>query len=182
MRPMPHTHLGSTLRAAAWGAMARVANRTWRNAVTRNELAELDDHMLADIGVTRGAVAGRDGSFSLGRRVAPAPARRGPRAVVRQRASAMWQRHRSRQRIRQLDADHVEGHRRQLHRSRGRGEQAVLARLIARARSLAPGSLAPGSLASALKLFLRDGGTRNGRVTPEGRPGRADLAGSRRAA
>jgi uncharacterized protein YjiS (DUF1127 family) len=38
-----------------WGAMKRVANHTWRNAVTRNELAELDDHMLADIGVTRGA-------------------------------------------------------------------------------------------------------------------------------
>jgi uncharacterized protein YjiS (DUF1127 family) len=88
-----------------WGAMKRVANHTWRNAVTRNELAELDDHMLADIGVTRGAALAEMDRFPWdgGSRRRQTPRATGP--SIRQRASAMWQRHRSRQRISQLDAD-----------------------------------------------------------------------------
>ena len=39
-----------------WRPLARVAKHALRNAVTRRELAELDDRMLADIGVTRSAV------------------------------------------------------------------------------------------------------------------------------
>jgi uncharacterized protein YjiS (DUF1127 family) len=90
---------------AALRMLARAANRAWRNAVTRREMAELDDRMLADIGVTRAAVRAEmdrlpwDGR-PRGRQPRPAA---GP--SVWQRAGVMWQRHRSRQRIARLDAD-----------------------------------------------------------------------------
>jgi uncharacterized protein YjiS (DUF1127 family) len=90
---------------AALRTLARAANRAWRNAVTRREMAELDDRMLADIGVTRADVLAEmdrlpwDGR-PRGRQPRPAA---GP--SVWHRAGVMWQRHRSRQRIGQLDAD-----------------------------------------------------------------------------
>jgi len=61
--------------------------------------------MLADIGVTRGAALAEMDRFPWD---GGSRRRRSPRATgpsIRQRVSAMWQRHRSRQRIRQLDAD-----------------------------------------------------------------------------
>jgi uncharacterized protein YjiS (DUF1127 family) len=88
---------------ATWRPLARAANRAWRNAVTRRELAELDDRMLADIGVTRGAVLAEMDRFPWD----DGPRRRQPRRdagpSMWQRAGAMWQRHRSRQRIAELD-------------------------------------------------------------------------------
>jgi uncharacterized protein YjiS (DUF1127 family) len=89
---------------AALRRLARVANRAWRNAVTRRELAELDDRMLADIGVTRAAVLAEVDRFPWDGRPRRQHARRGSRPTVRQLAKAMWQRHRSRQRIAELDA------------------------------------------------------------------------------
>jgi len=90
---------------STWRTTTRTANRAWRNTVTRSELAELDDRMLADIGVTRAAIRAEMDRFPWddGSRRRQPPREAGP--SVRQRLSAMWQRHRSRQRIRQLDAD-----------------------------------------------------------------------------
>ena len=89
---------------ATWRPLARAANRAWRNAVTRRELAGLDDHMLADIGVTRAAVLAEMDRFPWD----DSPRRRQPRRdagpSIWQRAGTMWQRHRSRQRIAELDA------------------------------------------------------------------------------
>ncbi len=85
--------------------LARATNRAWRNAVTRREMAELDDRMLADIGLTRAAVLAEMDRFPWDGR----PGRRQPRPATRpsvwQRAGTMWQRHQSRQRIARLDAD-----------------------------------------------------------------------------
>jgi uncharacterized protein YjiS (DUF1127 family) len=85
--------------------LARAANRAWRNAATRRELVELDDRMLADIGVTRAAVRAEMDRFPWD----SSPRRRQPGrdtgATVRQRAGVMWRRHRSRQRIARLDAE-----------------------------------------------------------------------------
>lgn len=89
----------------AWRAIARAANSAWRNAVTRRELAELDERMLADIGITRAAVLAEMDRFpwdGSSRRQQPG---RDTGPSVRQRASVMWQRHRSRKRIAELDAD-----------------------------------------------------------------------------
>jgi uncharacterized protein YjiS (DUF1127 family) len=94
----------SALRAT-WHPLARAASYAWRNAVTRRELADLDDRMLADIGVTRATVRAEMDRFPWEH----SPHRRQPTRhngpSLRQRASAMWQRHRSRQRIAELDAD-----------------------------------------------------------------------------
>ena len=90
---------------AALRLLARAANRAWRNAATRRELVELDDRMLADIGVTRAAVRAEMDRFPWD----SSPRRRQPshdtRVTLWQRAGAMWQRHQSRQRIAGLDAD-----------------------------------------------------------------------------
>jgi uncharacterized protein YjiS (DUF1127 family) len=90
---------------AALRTLARAANRAWRNAVTRRELVELDDRMLADIGVTRAAVLAEMDRFPWDGR----PRRHQPRPAVGpsvwKRAGILWQRHRSRQRIAELDAD-----------------------------------------------------------------------------
>ncbi len=98
------THSLDAARAAL-RTLARVANRAWRNAVTRRELAEIDDRMLADIGATRAAVRAEMDRFPWDGR----PSRHQPRTAsgpsVWQRAGTMWQRHRSRQRIAELDAD-----------------------------------------------------------------------------
>jgi uncharacterized protein YjiS (DUF1127 family) len=86
-------------------ATTRAANHAWRNAVTRRDLAELDDRMLADIGVTRAVIRAEMDRFPWdggSRRHQP---RRDPGPSVWQRAWTMWQRHRSRLRIGQLDAD-----------------------------------------------------------------------------
>lgn len=88
----------------AWRALARVANRTWRNAVTRRELTGFDDRLHAASGATRGAVMAATDRFpwdSLPRRRQP---RRDTRPSVWQRAGAMWRRHCSRRRIALLDA------------------------------------------------------------------------------
>jgi uncharacterized protein YjiS (DUF1127 family) len=99
-----HTNWLGDARAAL-RTLARAANRAWRNAVTRREMTELDDHMLADIGVTRADVLAEMDRFPWDGR----PRGRQPRPAtgpsVWQRAGVMWQRHRSRQRIAQLDAD-----------------------------------------------------------------------------
>ncbi len=88
----------------AWRRLARAANRAWRNAVTRRELAELDDRMLADIGVTRAAVLAEMDRFPWDDR----PRRRQPRRdagpSIWQGVGIIWQRHRSRQRIAELDS------------------------------------------------------------------------------
>jgi len=86
-------------------ALARLANHSWRNAVTRHELSELDDRMLADIGVTRAAIRAEMDRFpwdSNPRRPQP---RRDAQQSIWQRLGTMWQRHRSRRRIAQLDAE-----------------------------------------------------------------------------
>jgi uncharacterized protein YjiS (DUF1127 family) len=90
---------------ATWRALTRAANRVWRNAATRHELAELDDRMLADIGVTRAAVLVEADRFpwdDSSRRRQP---HRDAGPSVWQHVGTMWQRHRSRQRIAELDAD-----------------------------------------------------------------------------
>ena len=108
------THWRDEARAAwsgTWRPLARAANRAFRNAVTRNELAELDDHMLADIGITRAvALAGIDCLpwDDSPRRHQPGrdaqPGREASHSIW-QRAEILWQRHRSRQRIAELNAD-----------------------------------------------------------------------------
>ncbi len=89
---------------ATWRPFAQAASRAWRNAVTRRELAELDDRMLADIGLTRAAVLAEMDRFPWDDR----PWRHQPHhdagPSIWQRAGTMWQRHRSRQRIAELDA------------------------------------------------------------------------------
>ncbi len=88
---------------ATWRRWAGVASRAWRNAITRRELAELDDRMLADIGVTRAAIVAEMDRFPWD----DSPRRRQPRRAagpsIWRRARKMWERHRSRQRIAQLD-------------------------------------------------------------------------------
>jgi len=92
----------------AWRAtrrpVAHAASRAWRNAVTRRQLAELDDRMLADIGMTRAAILAEMDRFPWD----DSPRRRQPRRdaapSIWQRAGTMWRRHRSRQRIAELDA------------------------------------------------------------------------------
>jgi uncharacterized protein YjiS (DUF1127 family) len=92
------------ITGATWRAIARGAKRAWRNAVTRRELATLDDHMLADIGFTRGAALDEADRFPWD----DSPRRRQPRRAtgpsIWQRAATAWERHRSRSRIAQLDA------------------------------------------------------------------------------
>jgi len=89
---------------ATWRRVARVANRAWRNAVTRRELVELDDRMLADIGVTRAAIMAEMDRFPWD----DSPRRRQPRretaSSIWRHAGRMWERYRSRQRIAELDA------------------------------------------------------------------------------
>ena len=62
---------------ATWRAIAGTAKRSWRNAVTRRELATLDDHMLADIGFTRGAALDEADRFPWD----DSPRRRQPRLL-----------------------------------------------------------------------------------------------------
>jgi uncharacterized protein YjiS (DUF1127 family) len=99
-----HTNWLDDARAAL-RTLARAANHAWRNAVTRREMADLDDRTLADIGVTRADVLAEKDRFPWDGR----PRSRQPRPAtgpsVWQRAGVMWQRHRSRQRIARLDAD-----------------------------------------------------------------------------
>jgi uncharacterized protein YjiS (DUF1127 family) len=99
-----HTNWLDDARAAL-RMLARAANLAWRNAVTRREMADLDDRMLADIGVTRATVLAEKDRFPWDGR----PRSRQPRPAagpsVWQRAGVLWQRHRSRQRIARLDAD-----------------------------------------------------------------------------
>jgi uncharacterized protein YjiS (DUF1127 family) len=97
-----HSHwlddLGAGLRV-----LARATTQGWRNAVSRRELASLDDRMLADIGLTRGDALREADRFPW----EAGPRRHQPqRAVgpsVWQRIDVLWQRHRTRQRIAQLD-------------------------------------------------------------------------------
>lgn len=89
---------------AALRALARAANRAWRNAVTRRELAELDDHMLADIGMTRDAVRAEMDRFPWDASARQPQPRRNPGPSLRQRAAAMSRRYRTRQHIAALDA------------------------------------------------------------------------------
>jgi uncharacterized protein YjiS (DUF1127 family) len=97
-----HTHWLDDLRAGL-RVLGRATTQAWRNAVSRRELASLDDHMLADIGLTRGdALREAD---RLPWEAGPhrhQPARAAGPAVWR-RVEDMWQRHRTRQRIAQLD-------------------------------------------------------------------------------
>jgi uncharacterized protein YjiS (DUF1127 family) len=90
---------------AALRTLARAANRAWRNAVTRREMAELDDRMLADLGITRADVLAEMDRLPWDGRPRGHQPRPAPGPSVWQRAGVMWQRHRSRQRIAQLDAD-----------------------------------------------------------------------------
>jgi len=92
--------LGMKLRG-----FALIATQSWRNAVTRRELAGLDDRMLADIGLTRGRALHEADRFPWDitpRRDQP---ERPDGPSVWQRIDAMWQRHRTRARIAQLDGD-----------------------------------------------------------------------------
>jgi uncharacterized protein YjiS (DUF1127 family) len=91
--------LRDTLRS-----VGRFATSAWRNAVTRRELAELDDRMLADIGVTRAAVLREMDRFPWDASPRDSWPQRDAGPTLRQRVDAMWQRHRSRQRIAELDA------------------------------------------------------------------------------
>jgi uncharacterized protein YjiS (DUF1127 family) len=99
-----HNHWRDDVRAT-WRAIMGSANRVWRNAVTRRELAELDDRMLADIGVTRAAVLAEMDRLPWDSRPRRRQPRRDTRPSVWQHVGAMWQRHHSRQRIAELDAD-----------------------------------------------------------------------------
>jgi uncharacterized protein YjiS (DUF1127 family) len=95
------THGYDDLRAGL-RALARATTHAWRNAVTRRELDGLDDRMLADIGLTREAALREADRFPWH----VGPQRREPRRVgpsVWERIDAMWERHRTRQRIAQLD-------------------------------------------------------------------------------
>jgi uncharacterized protein YjiS (DUF1127 family) len=96
------THWLDPVRGA-WRALARDANPVWRNAVTRRELAELDDCMLADIGVTRGAVLAERDRSPWDDSPQGCQPRRDVGSSIWQRAGTMWQRPRSRQRIAELD-------------------------------------------------------------------------------
>jgi uncharacterized protein YjiS (DUF1127 family) len=98
-----HSHWLGDLRAAL-RSVARVANGAWRNAVTRRELVELDDRMLADIGVTRSAVLREMDRFPWDASSPRRQLKREPGPSVWERVDVMWERHRSRQRIAQLDA------------------------------------------------------------------------------
>lgn len=98
------TNWSEDLRAGL-RALARATTQAWRNAVSRRELAGLDDHMLADIGLTRGDALREADRF---------PWEAGPRRDQPKRAAGvsvwqgietMWQRHRTRQRIARLDGD-----------------------------------------------------------------------------
>jgi uncharacterized protein YjiS (DUF1127 family) len=89
---------------AAFHALARITSQAWRNAVTRSELAQLDDRMLADIGLTREAALLEADRFPW--EMGPwrhQPRREAQQSVLRH-LDAMWRRHRSRQRIARLDA------------------------------------------------------------------------------
>jgi len=99
-----HTNWLDDARAAL-RTLARAANRAWRNAVTRREMAELDDRMLADIGVTRAAVRAEMDRFPWDGRPRGRQSRSAAGPSIWQRAGVMWQRQRSRQRIARLDAD-----------------------------------------------------------------------------
>ena len=131
-------HAGAVLQAT-WRPVARVANHAFRNAVTRRELAELDDRMLADIGITRSVALAEINRLPWDDR----PRRREPGLDTQsgtvagqsiwQRAGVLWQRHRSRQRIAALDAEMLKDIGVSFSQDRGRGQQAVLARLTARA-------------------------------------------------
>jgi uncharacterized protein YjiS (DUF1127 family) len=90
---------------AAWRTLARVANRAWRNAVTRRELVELDDRMLADIGATRAIARAEMDRFPWDGHPRRGQPRREAGPSVWQRAAVMWQRHRSRLRIAALDTE-----------------------------------------------------------------------------
>jgi uncharacterized protein YjiS (DUF1127 family) len=98
------THLHNDVRAT-WHLFTQVANRVWRNAATRRELADLDDRMLADIGVTRGAIRTEMDRFPWDDSARRGQPRHAGGSSVWQHVGTMWQRHRSRQRIAELDAD-----------------------------------------------------------------------------
>jgi uncharacterized protein YjiS (DUF1127 family) len=87
-----------------WRPLAQFANRALRNAVTRRELAELDDRMLADIGITRSVAVAEMDRLPWDDSPHQRPPHRGVRRSIWQRAGVLWQRHRSRQRIGELDA------------------------------------------------------------------------------
>jgi uncharacterized protein YjiS (DUF1127 family) len=98
------THWHNDVRAT-WHLFTRAANRVWRNAATRRELADLDDRMLADIGVTRGTVRKEMDRFPWDDSLRLRQPRHAAGSSVWQHVGTMWQRHRSRQRIAELDAD-----------------------------------------------------------------------------
>ncbi len=89
---------------AAWRAMMQGATRVARDAVSRRALAKPADRRLIDIGVTRAAVVVEAPRLPWD----DSPQRRQPQRnigpAVWRRAGTMWRRHRSRQRIGQLDA------------------------------------------------------------------------------
>ncbi len=98
------THWSGDFRAT-WGALVQFVSDAWRNAATRRELATLDDHMLADIGLTRGAALREVDRFPWDaepHRGRPEPI---PGPSIWHRVDVMWQRYRTRQRIAQLDGD-----------------------------------------------------------------------------
>jgi uncharacterized protein YjiS (DUF1127 family) len=96
-------HLRNDVRAT-WHLFTRAANRVWRNAATRRELMDLDDRMLADIGVTRGAVRTEMDRFPWDDSARRRQPHQAASPSVWQHVGTMWQRHRSRQRIAELDA------------------------------------------------------------------------------
>lgn len=112
------SHAAAARHAGGWyGVSARRfvqgASRALRYTTTRRELADMDDRMLADIGLTREAAlveAGRaPWDFAPRRRPAqPRPFQPTPRISMWQvamgTARAAWRRHRSRQMIAHLDA------------------------------------------------------------------------------
>lgn len=92
---------------AGWRALVRSANRAWRNAVTRRELAELDDRMLADIGLARSHALREADRLPWDNWPRPERPQRASAPSVWQRVDTMLQRRRSRRRITQLDAAHL---------------------------------------------------------------------------
>jgi uncharacterized protein YjiS (DUF1127 family) len=89
---------------AGWRALVRMAKHAWRNAVTRRELAGLDDRMLADIGLARGQALREADRFPWDDWPRPQRPQRASAPSVWKRVDTMWQRGRSRRRIAQLDA------------------------------------------------------------------------------
>jgi uncharacterized protein YjiS (DUF1127 family) len=99
-----HTNWSDDLRTGL-RALARATTQAWRNAVSRRELVGLDDHMLADIGLTRGDALREADRFPWEAGPRRDQPKRATGPSVWERVDVLWQRHRTRQRIAQLDGE-----------------------------------------------------------------------------